>query len=323
MRRANLLAAVLLIGSPVRAWHDEGHHYAAVAAVEALAVEGDEALPAFLREGMATIAHCALDPDVHGERSIAIARDAEAPNHYLDLEMLRGRPLPPTRHGFIRLCEELDIEPDKAGYLPWAIEEWTQKLAAALAEHRRWPDNPHIRAKALVYAGHLAHYAADLHMPLHTSVHFDGRATLQADGTWSPSPRTGIHARVDALPTKLPFNAIFSEPLTLPEDRPELGKLAAYIEAELRASHALVDQTYALEPALPPVEAPTIDDPALRAFTIDRMRASATMVATLIDYAWRLSGLLHDKGSIPPFWLDRGTFDGGLDRDAVPPQPAR
>ena len=64
---------------------------------------------------------------------------------------------------------------NEASTLPYSIAEWTQRLTIAFAEHRNDPENPHVRAKCLVFAGILSHYAADLHMPLHTSIHWDGR----------------------------------------------------------------------------------------------------------------------------------------------------
>jgi hypothetical protein len=82
--------------------------------------------------------------------------------------------------------------------LPYAIAEWTERLSIAFAEHRKYPANPYIQNKCLVYAGFLAHYAQDLCMPLHTTIHHDGRAN--PDGS---TPKTGIHPRVDSLVEKL------------------------------------------------------------------------------------------------------------------------
>src|SRR5581483_6890740 len=96
--------------------------------------------------------------------------DAEGPEHYLDSELLKDRPLPPTRYRFIALCAELNLDPSKVGLVPYAIAEGTERLAIAFAEHRKWPQNPYIQQKALVYAGRLAHYSCDLCMPLHTTI---------------------------------------------------------------------------------------------------------------------------------------------------------
>ena len=72
----------------------------------------------------------------------------------------------------------------------YAVAEWTEKLALAFAQHRRWPENTLVQAECLLTAASLAHYAQDLCQPLHTSVHFDGRAL---EG--GKSPRSGIHEK--------------------------------------------------------------------------------------------------------------------------------
>ena len=83
---------------------------------------------------------------------------------------------------------------NRLGLLPYAIAETTYMLSLALAEHHRWPDNQAIQSKCLVYAGLLSHYAEDACMPLHATVHWDGRVLPNGQ-----SPRTGIHSRVDGL----------------------------------------------------------------------------------------------------------------------------
>lgn len=313
-----ILAAVLAASAPALAWHDEGHVYAARAAVEAL----PDDVPAFFREGRDTIAHGSLDPDVVRSKALPQLRDADAPEHYLDLELLRGRPLPPTRSEFIALCHELGVPPDKAGTLPYAIAERAQWLTMAFAEHRRHPDNPHIRMKCLVLAGILSHYTADLHMPLHTTVHFNGRVEgwdpAAVDRGEAPAvpktPFTKVHEKVDALPTKVPFAELFAEPLAEPR---VAEAIFPFTVEELKRSHALVDRVYELEPRVPAMAEMAIDDPEVRAFTKERIRASAEFTRDVILSAWRSSATLE-----PPDWLDRRVFDESFDPTKVPPQPA-
>ena len=181
----------------------------------------------------------------------------------------------------------------------------------AFAEHRRWPDNPHIRAKILVHAGTLAHYTADLHMPLHTTVLFDGRVPPAAP---VPGAGKGFHARVDALPTKVPYAEIFAQPLDAPEAHAEL---MPFIAAEFAESHALLDRVYELAPHIPALPDLTLESEGVRAFTIERTRASARFTASIFLSAWRNSK--HIK--IEP-WLDRRVFDDGFDPAKVRPQPA-
>jgi hypothetical protein len=166
--------------------------------------------------------------------------------------------------------------------------------------------------KAIVYAGLLSHYAADLAMPLHASIHWDGRA--HPDGS---SPRTGIHLKVDALPTHLPFNTIFDEPIA-PLDTPATpADLFALVVAEVHATREHVETTYQLEPDLPGARSLKIEDDRVKAFTIDRTRRAAAFTATLLLTAWQ-----HSADIDLPWWLHRDAFSPeGLDRDAVPTQP--
>ncbi len=304
-----VLSAVILLMLTHRAgaWHDEGHYYAAVAAA-AKAMPDD--VPAFFREGSATIGHNALDPDVFKSRALPQLNHCEFPEHFIDLEMLQGRELPKLRYEYLAMCYEMGVDPSRAGTLPYSIAEWTQRLTMAFAEYRADPENPHARAKCLVYAGILSHYSADLHMPLHTSIHWDGR---NVEG--QPYQRTGIHNKIDALPTKIPFNQLFAEPL-----RPALAvdDVFAHTLAELAKSHALVDLAYELEPIFPDWSDMDLADEAARAFTTDRTRASAAFTADLFLSAWRTS-----ENVAIPSWLDRKMFDNNLDLDKVPPQPNR
>ncbi|NBC10567.1 MAG: hypothetical protein GVY24_02380 [Planctomycetes bacterium] len=308
-----LLTLCCLIAPLAHAWHDEGHVYIARGAIEAL----PEDVPAFFRDGAEAVAHGSLDPDVIRSRDLPQLRAANYPEHYLDLEYLQGREWPEDRYAYIKLCHEMGVEPNTVGTLPYAIAELTQRLTMAFAEHRKHPDNEHIRRKCLVIAGELSHYTADLHMPLHTTWHYNGIAPLGDDGmpiADAPKQHEGIHAAVDALPTKLPYNVIFAEPLPEPKPQEELMPL---IQAELLKSHALVDRTYELVEKLPAMEELAIEDAEVRAFTIDRTRAGAHFTACIFLTAWRNSAELET-----PHWLDRNIFDEDFDPDVVPPQPA-
>jgi hypothetical protein len=289
-RRSLYLAflAVPLLTAPAAAWWPKGHSIVAEAAVRSLPAE----VPAFFRRGTGMAAHCAQDPDVFKQRETAALNDAEGPEHYVDLELLQGKPLPDRRSAYLKLLHELKQEPGKVGTLPYSVAEWTEKLAVAFAEHRKWPANPYIQTKCLVYAGILAHYSGDLAMPLHTTVHHDGRA--RPDGA---SPRTGIHARVDSLIEKLQL-----QPADLARNQqPEaFDALLPAISREIERSRALVDRTYELEPRLPPTRGDWSPSPEIMSFTQERARAAARFTASLYLTAWRKSASVQ-----LPAWLER------------------
>jgi len=276
--RLAILAPVFLASAVAFGWHDAGHQAATSLAT---AAAGDK-MPAFFAKGAETIAHCSLDPDTF-TRPIAPPElhNAEESEHYFDLELLEGCEPPATRYEFIALCAARKLDPTKVGLLPYAVTEWTQRLAVALAEHRKWPDNPHIKAKCLVYAGILSHYAEDLCNPLHTTIHYDGRA--RKDGT---SPRTGIHLKTDALLGKVKSS---SEELAkdLPVKRFE--RIFPAVLAELHRSHALVEKVYRLEDDLPALADPIEAGSEVEKFAIERIRRSAAFTASLYVTAWRKS----------------------------------
>ena len=149
--------AAFLSGSsgPALAWWVDGHAAQSRAAVLSL----PDGVPGFFVDGRGTIAYFAADPDLAKNPNLSLLRDAERPEHYLDLELLDGRQLPNTRAGLIELCAELNVEPSQVGSVVYAIAEWTERLTLAFAEHRKWPDVEPLRLKCLLYAGLLAHYA--------------------------------------------------------------------------------------------------------------------------------------------------------------------
>ncbi len=289
-RRAWAVVAALAVVAgqtpSARGWHQQGH---ALATRAALAAAGKQ-LPDFMVSGADAIVHGVTDPDLATHQQSTHLRDQERPEHYLDIELLGDKPLPETRYEFLGLCREKSLRPEEVGLLPYAIAEWTERLTLALAEHRKWPDNPHVRAKCLVYAGFLAHYAQDLCQPLHTTIHYDGR--VAADGK---SPHSGIHFLVDGLPTQLTLEPGKAAPGG--EIRP-LDRLLPGILEEFARSHALVDRVYALEPQLQGPKSAAGPTAEAADFGVERMRTSAKFTAVLLVTAWRDSAKIE-----LPEWL--------------------
>lgn len=276
------------------AWHAEGHAIIVRAAMKAL----PEEMPAFFRQGAAVIVHCSADPDAFRQPWARQLIDQEDPEHYFDLEYLGGRAIPARRSEYLKLLRELDRTGQEVGFLPYAIAEWTERLTVALAEHRAFPQDPAIQAKCLVYAGILAHYAADLTQPLHTTVHYNGRADAMFR-----SPRSGIHRRVDVLIERLNLDpariAEGLEPVVFEEVWPAVLR-------ELEASHALVDRVYELEALLPSDGGSErrregeAADGRVAEFAQERAKAAARFTGSLYWSAWRKSAEV-----VLPEWLIR------------------
>jgi hypothetical protein len=259
--------ALLLVAAPAAAWHARGHRAVAEGAVAIL----PEELPAPFRAAAASIAHHSVDADLWRHRATPALAEATAPRHYLHLEPGAGGD----------------------GGLERTIVELTEQLTLAFAELRRRPDDPDRLAASVVVAGWLAHFAADLAQPLHTTIHHDGWA-LPDGGT----PREGVHATVDGLLERVvnaPADTAGLEPL-------EIDVLETALARELAASHAEVDAVYAALDRL--AAAGGEIDPRTAALVCRRYEAAVRLLAGLYRHAWRRSATIE-----LPRWLDGARTD--------------
>ncbi len=289
-----VIFVLLLAGSPSWGWLLEGHYILSLSAVAALPDE----VPAFFRHGAKTVAHVSIDPDMGKHRGTPHVRGAEYPEHFLDREMLDVETLPDSRYAFVELCYAHGVSPEKMGFVPYAVHEWTQRLAVAFAEYRKWPDNPHIQSKCLIYAGFLAHYAADMCQPLHLTVHYDGR--VQAGGE---KLQQGIHFKVDGL---IQFLNMKPEHLSRDQQVTPFENTWPEIMREFEKGFALVDSVYKLGPNIPRYDAQNWKpDADVIAFAEDRARAATRFIARLYSTAWQLSGHLEIADHVK-----RETWDG-------------
>ncbi len=283
--RVGLVLGIVALSSTslLRAWDSHGHQVVTLEAVELLAGE----LPEFLQEDRNQLAWDSIEPDLMRNDALPHLRDREAPDHYLNVELLRGGELPETRADFLRSIDRpgTDTGVEQVGALPFAIVEATQRLTLAFALYRQQPSSRHLQAKAIINAAHLAHYAEDLCQPLHTTIHYDGRAVEGGS-----SPYTGIHQQVDRLIGRLePQEEVSFEGL---EPR-ELEPLFAAVIEELERSHSQVERLYGLEEDLVALEAGGEPSSELRSFTRERFRAAVLFSASLILTAWQDSEALH------------------------------
>ncbi|MFQ5525700.1 MAG: hypothetical protein ACE5GX_05505 [Thermoanaerobaculia bacterium] len=262
----------ILAAAPAHAWLATGHAKIAEQAVRVL----PDSVPLFFRAGFAEVGRSAMDPDFYRLRDLPQLRNGESPEHYLDSELLEGAKWPESRYGFIGLLSGLDKDAFAVGMLPYSLVEGVQRLAASFAQVRLDPSDEWAQARALHHGGIMAHYAADLCQPLHTTIHYNGRA--KADGS---SPRSGIHLEIDGL-----TRPVFAEESLAPGHIRAAKNLLEAIEREFDASHALVDRVYELDGQLDPDR---ISGEALQ-FGRERITASIRFTAALFLTAWELSG---------------------------------
>ena len=284
-----LILFSLILTTPVWAWWGGGHDILTQAAVKAL----PEEMPEFFRNADKMIAHCSYDPDISKERSTPHARQSEYGEHYIDIELFGEHPIPEGREAHIKLCAELGLAPRTVGTLPYALAEWTERLALAFAEYRKWPDNPMIQNKCFLYAGFLAHYAQDMCQPLHLTIHFDG--IKQEDGT---RLHRGIHEKVDSAVEMLKLNPTV---LAKAQQIEPVADLMPAIIEQIKTGHGLVGNVYELADDWQNLKEPT---PALTDFVNNRARESVRWTASLCLTAWKLSENIRLPG-----WLDRAQND--------------
>lgn len=181
LRLTTCLLFLLAFAHAASAWGVKGHTWVDDNAIELLP-EGE--LQDYMRAAFKDTSFYTLVPDFQlkdGESG-----KLEGPNHFLNIERLTDHgvdlaEIPTTREGASRLYTDLELGYWDVGWLPWRIQEIYLGLVNAF---RAAPRDVNL------YAGLLAHYAADATQPLHTTVHYDGRADRVEDGV---KFRKGIH----------------------------------------------------------------------------------------------------------------------------------
>ncbi|MEP6948577.1 MAG: zinc dependent phospholipase C family protein [Ginsengibacter sp.] len=146
------------------AWGAWGHKHINRAAVFAL----PDSMRMFYYNHIDFITEGAVVPDLR--RGLLNDKD-ESPRHYIDIEDF-GIPI----SAFPKTTKEAYAKYDsaflnKAGYLPWYIQNLAEKLAQAFKNRSK--------SEILFISAELAHYVGDANMPLHTASNFNGQLTNQ------------------------------------------------------------------------------------------------------------------------------------------------
>jgi S1/P1 Nuclease len=214
-----LLLLILGSISLVYAWGSWAHKHISRAAVFAL----PESMRSFYYNHIDFITESAVVPDL---RKYVINDKMEGPRHFVDIEDFGNIPL----DAFPKTTKEAYAKYDstflnKTGYLPWYIQNLTEKLTQAFKKKNK--------SEILFISAELSHYVADAHMPLHTSSNYDGQKTNQK----------GVHALWESMLPQM-FGEAYNfktEPAKYINDIPvESWRIIAQ-------SHSLVDTLLAVE----------------------------------------------------------------------------
>jgi hypothetical protein len=294
-----LLALVLLLLStaPASAWWVRGHQVI----TEAAATNLPDDMPAFFRAAGKQLGHLAGDPDRWKNPDTKHLKAAESPEHFIDSEDYEGNEWPADRYKAARLLAgRLRKSPERTGMLPYALMEHFDRLSVAFYDYRQVlakektlaemgekatdaekkaveAEKKAVEMKCLVYAGVLSHYGADTSMPLHTTIHYDGKK-----GTDGKLVQRGIHAKIDGFPENNNFQP---EEIARGLKAKEIPDVWKHIRESIEESFKYVDRCYELD-AAGAIDKPT---PESREFIMRRCRVGAQFTMDLWYTAWKRS----------------------------------
>lgn len=291
-----VLTGFLVIGStqPGLCWGKDAHKIINQVAVETL--PGN--LPAFLRshKAIAEIEYLGPEPDRWRSPADPELSAAQAPEHFIDLELAdQAAPtgFPENRDEFLNdLAVARSQNPKmavtftarKVGMLPWAMDEWLERLRVDMNQYRtlRAAHRPLRSAQqAVLYdAGILGHFIADGSQPLHTTINFNG--WVEAQNLEHFTRGHTIHRRFEATFVYDNIHADDILPLVSPEPKLLSSPFRDFV-VYLRSSHAQVPALYRLDKTGGFRGHGTA---ASRTFTAERMAAGATMLRNAIYTAW-------------------------------------
>lgn len=128
--------------------------------------------------------------------------------HFIDADLYEDFPFSGLFISYTDLLERFGEEKIKKwGAAPWAIDEICAILTKMFKQNR-WDE-------ALYYMGHLGHYVADLHMPLHACANYNGQNT----------GNEGVHFRWESR--------MVDELITRFEPVGEIRQIENYVDAAL------------------------------------------------------------------------------------------
>lgn len=121
----------------------------------------------FYKKHIVYIEQHAVDPD---KRRYAV--EGEAPRHYIDIEHYGASPFDSIPHTWNRAVQKYSEDSLNAfGIVPWHIVKVLHYLEYAFKTNNV--------EQILHYSADLGHYVADAHVPLHTTVNYNGKLTNQ------------------------------------------------------------------------------------------------------------------------------------------------
>ncbi len=275
-------------------WGKDGHRIINRVAIETLPAD----TPPFLRAARALkeIEYLGPEPDRWRSQAEPELSAAQAPNHFIDLELAElAAPdgLPPRRFDFIHDLYAAQarspdmagkLTPQSVGLLPWQADEWFERLKADMREYRLLliAHKPTYGAQqAVLYdVGVLGHYVADGSQPLHTTIDYNG--WVEARNPEGFTRERGIHSQFETEFVHDNLRASDIRPLVPSTPRVLSAPFQDFV-AYLRTTHQQVAEVYRLEKKGGFEGRGTAQS---RSFTSERLAAGAAMLRDTIYTAW-------------------------------------
>jgi hypothetical protein len=291
LHRIAALALLPLVAVPSSyGWGKEGHMMINRLAAEALPAD----VPAFLRttEAVNEIEYLAPEPDRWRSPAEPELNAAQAPDHFIDLELAEMiGTLPRRRYDYIADLyaaavlhpkQAADLRPERVGFQPYITSEVWERLKSAMRDYRelsaKHEDTKPVEAAILFYAGWLGHYVGDGSQPLHTTINYNGWVKDNPNGYTTDHK---IHERFETTFVAANIKAADVKPL-LPALHPVADEWDDYL-AYLNHTNSLVEKLYQLDKDHGFDGAGT---PEGKQFTEERLAAGAGMLRDLIYAAW-------------------------------------
>jgi len=274
-------------------------------------------VPAFVRNGngVDVIEYLGPEPDRWRNRAEDELSQAQAPDHFIDMEWAElgeipctaanpgcgpdGKMFPRRRYDFIRAIEKVPepdkpdimLTPEKVGLQPWQVEEVWQRLKADFREYRHLvaanQDTAGVQVAILFDAGWLGHYVGDGSQPLHVSIQYNGWTGPNPNGYAVYDRQNGIHSRFESVYVGANIKAADIAPLVAAAQPVDITDEWTQYLAYLKHTQSFVEKTYQLDKAGAFNGEGT---PEGKAFTEERLAAGAIELRDLIYSAWIHSG---------------------------------
>lgn len=302
-----VVVTVMVLSCGMFGWGPDGHEFVNRAA----AMDVPQGMPAFFRGAVDQLEYLGPEPDRWRSPSEPSLKNAQEPEHFIDLELLEGfGELPRKRFDYYRKLEAFRLSdtppnaallalagteipaseakqkfltPENVGLQPWITVEVYERLVVAFREYRRLvkevkPTKP-AEENAIFYAGWLGHYVGDAANPMHTTIYYNG---------WvGPNP----HGYTISKSTHYEFESRFvHDNIRFDDIRPRMHP-AAFIRGDVFSAYlqylhdtsGLVEKTYQLEKAGAFQQAGTHQG---KEFVIGRLAAGAQELVDLWYTAW-------------------------------------